>query len=479
MSMLVVMGSGETAPSLVKVHREVDLATPGEGPAVLLDTTFGFQVNADDLVEKHPVLLHRVRGAARRARLWRRADAPQVERERALALLGRARWAFAGPGSPTYTLRQWRGIGVPEPPSRTSPARGGTLVFGSAAACTLGTHAIPVYEIYKAGADPYWEPGLDLLGPLTGLAAVVVPHFDNAEGGRYDTRYCYLGQERLAELECDLPSDVGILGVDEHTALILDLAGRTARVAGTGSVTVRRWASPAASRRELGSGFGARRPAARRGRRRHHREVPPPRPPPAPAPGGGAAGSTATGQPSLRADADAAGSPSRRRSRGRTSTAASPRSSTSTPRSSRGARTPTRTTTSSTRAACCVRSSCGWATSPRSASGTRGRSWAPTSRRCSRCGREHGRPGTTRSPTSSATGWGGRCGGPRHPRGGAVGSRRRRWVADVPGGQVCSVHVRVPRQHVLPMATRSRITTGGDRDARTHAGPAAVRRAGG
>jgi hypothetical protein len=119
-------------------------------------------------------------------------------------------------------------------------ARGGTLVFGSAAACTLGSHAIPVYEIYKAGADPYWEPALDLLRSLTGLGAAVVPHYDNAEGGRYDTRYCYLGEERLALMERRLPDDVGVLGVDEHTALVIDLTRRTARVAGSGTVTVRR-----------------------------------------------------------------------------------------------------------------------------------------------------------------------------------------------------------------------------------------------
>jgi hypothetical protein len=239
MSLLVVMGSGETAPSLVKVHREVDVATPGEGPAVLLDTTFGFQVNADDLVEKTSAYFSASVGLPVELASWRRADDPQVDRERTLALLGRARWAFAGPGSPTYTLRHWRGTPVPEALADV-PARGGTLVFGSAAACTLGTHTIPVYEIYKAGADPFWDAGLDLLGRLTGLAAAVVPHYDNAEGGRYDTRYCYLGQERLAALERELPDDVGVLGVDEHTALLLDLETRTARVAGTGTVTVRR-----------------------------------------------------------------------------------------------------------------------------------------------------------------------------------------------------------------------------------------------
>jgi hypothetical protein len=238
MGLLVVMGSGETAPSLVKVHREVDVATRCEGPAVLLDTTFGFQVNADDLVDKTSTYFSASVGLPVELASWRRADEPQVDRERTLALLGRARWAFAGPGSPTYTMRQWRGTGVPEALADVL-ARGGTLVFGSAAACTLGTHTIPVYEIYKAGADPYWEAGLDLLGRLTGLAAAVVPHFDNAEGGRYDTRYCYLGEERLTALEHELPDQVGVLGVDEHTALLLDLDSRTARVAGTGTVTAR------------------------------------------------------------------------------------------------------------------------------------------------------------------------------------------------------------------------------------------------
>jgi len=146
---------------------------------------------------------------------------------------------FAGPGSPTYALRQWRGTGVPE--ALLDVARhGGTLVFGSAAACTLGTHAIPVYEIYKVGEEPHWEPGLDLLGRLTGLEAVVVPHFDNTEGGGHDTRYCYLGEQRLASMEAQLADEIGVLGVDEHTALLVDVEARTAWVAGNGVVTVRR-----------------------------------------------------------------------------------------------------------------------------------------------------------------------------------------------------------------------------------------------
>ena len=96
-------------------------------------------------------------------------------------------------------------------------------VLASAAAATIGFAAVPVYEIYKAGAAPHWLDGLDLLGVL-GLKVAVIPHYDNAEGGNHDTRYCYLGERRLSRLERDLPADAAVLGVDEHTAAIFDLA---------------------------------------------------------------------------------------------------------------------------------------------------------------------------------------------------------------------------------------------------------------
>ena len=95
--------------------------------------------------------------------------------------------------------------------------------MASAAALTLGVVTIPVYEIYKVGDDPRWLDGLDLLGPATGLRAAVVPHYDNAEGGTHDTRFCYMGERRLRTLEAALPDGTFILGVDGHTALVLDL----------------------------------------------------------------------------------------------------------------------------------------------------------------------------------------------------------------------------------------------------------------
>ena len=234
---LVIVGSGETAPTMVKVHREV-IGSSGPGATVMLDTPFGFQVNADDLTEKIMEYFRDSVGARLDVARWRSRDEPVNERERALALLSRASWAFAGPGSPTYALRQWADTPVPGALLDLA-GRGGTVVMGSAAAVTVGRYAVPVYEIYKVGIEPHWLEGLNLLGSLTGLTAAVVPHYDNREGGRHDTRFCYLGEERLVRLESDLPDDVGVLGVDEHTAVILDLESRTAQVQGVGGLTLR------------------------------------------------------------------------------------------------------------------------------------------------------------------------------------------------------------------------------------------------
>ncbi len=156
----------------------------------------------------------------------------------AVARIRPARYVMAGPGSPSYALRQW--TDGPIPVAMADMLRdGGILTMASAAALTLGVVTIPIYEIYKVGEQPSWLPGLDLLGPATGLRAAVVPHYDNAEGGNHDTRFCYMGERRLRILEDQLPPDAFVLGVDSHTALVLDLDRRTATVSGLGGVTVR------------------------------------------------------------------------------------------------------------------------------------------------------------------------------------------------------------------------------------------------
>jgi hypothetical protein len=96
--------------------------------------------------------------------------------------------------------------------------------------------SLPVYEIYKVGQAPYWEDGLDLLAQV-GLRATVVPHFNNAEGGTHDTSCCWVGRRRLAALRSDVP-DLPVLGIDEHTALVIDPSTREGTVHGQGGVHV-------------------------------------------------------------------------------------------------------------------------------------------------------------------------------------------------------------------------------------------------
>jgi hypothetical protein len=117
-------------------------------------------------------------------------------------------------------------------------ATGAHLVFASAAAIATGRYALPVYEIYKVGEEPHWVEGLDLLGPY-GLELAIVPHWNNAEGGTYDTRFCFMGEPRMRLLEQDLPASTTILGIDEYTACIVDLGSGICQVMGAGQVTVR------------------------------------------------------------------------------------------------------------------------------------------------------------------------------------------------------------------------------------------------
>jgi hypothetical protein len=236
--LLTIMGSGETAPTMVKVHRAVrDRLGPDAG-GVLLDTPYGFQRNADDLSARAVAYFRDSVGMTMTpADVRTRADLEGQKGAAITARMAAAPLLFSGPGSPSYALRQWAGTLVPGLLAEKL-ALGGAVTFASAAALTLGALTVPVYEIYKVGEDPQWLEGLDLLSKV-GIPAVVIPHYDNAEGGTHDTRYCYLGEERLEFLETEIPDGVFVLGVDEHTAITFDLDSGEATIAGNGRVTVR------------------------------------------------------------------------------------------------------------------------------------------------------------------------------------------------------------------------------------------------
>ena len=234
---LAIMGSGETSPTMVKTHRQL-IGRLSQPNAVVLDTPYGFQENAPELalraVEYFDVS---VNTAISPLGLTRMIGADALAVQQGLSALTDADYVFAGPGSPTYALRQWKNTQVPHI-LHEKLQRGGIVTFASAAALTLGTRTVPVYEIYKCGEEPYWLEGLNLLGEF-GIPAVVIPHYNNAEGGHHDTRFCYLGETRLNMLEQQLDDGEYVLGVDEHTGIVIDLNERTAEVVGNGVVTLR------------------------------------------------------------------------------------------------------------------------------------------------------------------------------------------------------------------------------------------------
>lgn len=241
---MVLMGSGETTPTMVTVHKALLDATRkrtghDQLRAALLNTPYGFQENAAEITAKAQHYFdHNVGQRVEAIDAAVMDGARPADVEQALDAVRQADWLFAGPGSPTYALGQWQQAGFSAAMTDVH-RRGGTLIFASAAAVTAGSHAIPVYEIYKAGQPTGWAKGLGLMQQVTGWPCVVIPHFDNAEGQTHDTRFCYLGERRLAAMEHQLPDDAWILGVDEHTACIIDSSTGTVTVHGRGAVHVR------------------------------------------------------------------------------------------------------------------------------------------------------------------------------------------------------------------------------------------------
>jgi hypothetical protein len=245
---LAIIGSGETSPTMVTVHRDLLSRLEPTGPqAIALATPYAFQENAPDVSTRTQRYFAdsvglQVRVAAGTSPNADPGMAPPLipldeeDEARQAAAIRAADWVFAGPGSPSYALAHWQAGPVAAGLRDRVLAGDGLTVLASAAAATAGRFTLPVYEIYKAGGAPRW---LDGLGPL-GLTVALIPHYDNAEGGRYDTRHCYLGERRLALMERDLPADAAVLGVDEHTAVLIDLRTSDVEIRGRGGVTVRR-----------------------------------------------------------------------------------------------------------------------------------------------------------------------------------------------------------------------------------------------
>ena len=238
---VALISSGETTAHAGVLYDRLCNGVTSPFQIAILETPAGFQPNSEAVARKvadylrvrlqnlHPtitLLPARARGSA-----FSPDDPATTE------LLRQAQMIFLGAGSPTYTVRQlvdslaWQRV--------LARQRHGTpLVTASAATIAMGAFALPVYEIFKVGADLHWSAGLDFFGPY-GLHLVFLPHWDNSEGGsELDTSRCFLGQERFNRMLELLPAGLTVIGIDEHTSLLIDLSGGVATVLGRGGVTI-------------------------------------------------------------------------------------------------------------------------------------------------------------------------------------------------------------------------------------------------
>ncbi len=236
---VTLMGSGELTESMTRVHQWITSRINDSVRAVFLDTPAGFELNADNISERARAYVQRYLDVPCALASFKSAKSATVaETKNAVRKIEASNYIFAGPGSPSYAIRNWASTPITDAIARRVD-EGSHLVLASAAAIAIGHYSVPVYEIYKVGADPHWIEGLNLLAPYS-LDLTIVPHWNNSEGGTYDTRFCFMGKPRFDALEALLPEWTVIVGIDEYTACILVLDEDECHVMGAGQVTVRR-----------------------------------------------------------------------------------------------------------------------------------------------------------------------------------------------------------------------------------------------
>jgi cyanophycinase-like exopeptidase len=238
---ILLFGSGETSPTGRKIFEQIFRSLPEKPRLALLETPAGFELNSAQVIRRVAEFFdHRFQNyspqveilPARKRGTRNSPDNPEVVSPLLLADL-----IFMGPGSPSYTVRQLRDS-LAWYYLVARHRLGSVLALASAATIAFSTFALPVYEIYKVGEDIHWIEGLDFFCRY-GLKLVFIPHWNNSEGGvNLDTSRCFMGRERFLDLIEMLPEDITIIGLDEKTALLMDLSRGECQVKGIGSVTL-------------------------------------------------------------------------------------------------------------------------------------------------------------------------------------------------------------------------------------------------
>jgi hypothetical protein len=235
------MGSGETSASGRRMHHRLFEQLPSPVRVAVLETPAGFELNSPAVAERvGDFLAERLTNFRPSISVIpaRRRDGPNSTNSiEVLAPMLEANYIFAGAGSPTYMARHLKGSLAYEYLVGRH-RQGATLCLASAAVIAFSAKTLPVYEIYKAGFDPYWEDGLDFFSAF-GWELAMVSHWDNNEGGEtVDTSHCFTGRARMEPLRKMLAPTTTMLGLDEHTGVLFDFQAERCEVMGRGGLAI-------------------------------------------------------------------------------------------------------------------------------------------------------------------------------------------------------------------------------------------------
>lgn len=238
---IALFGSGETAPGGQKIFDFLFQLAPASPRVAILETPAGFELNSPQVAGSVAEFLqHRLQNykpevevlPARKKGTAFSPDDPKIVHP-----ILESDLIFMGPGSPSYAVRQlqdslaWEYI-------LARHRLGAGLAFSSATTVAVSITSLPVYEIYKAGMDLHWIPGLDFFGHY-GLPLIFIPHWNNQDGGEgLDTSRCYMGESRFQELLDLLPPYQILIGIDENTGLVFDFQAGCLHGVGLGNVTI-------------------------------------------------------------------------------------------------------------------------------------------------------------------------------------------------------------------------------------------------
>ena len=238
---IALFGSGETAPSGQKIFDFLFKQVPHSPQVSILETPAGFELNSEQVagnvatfIQEH---LQNYNPQTRLIPARKKETAFSPDDPEVVLPILESDLIFMGPGSPTYAVRQLENSLAWE----YLVARhrlGAGLALSSATTVAISSFVLPVYEIYKVGQDLHWQSGLDLFSAY-GLSMVFIPHWNNQDGGiGLDTSRCYMGESRFEKLLAMLPEGQSVIGIDEHTGLIIDFKDSCMHVIGSGNVTI-------------------------------------------------------------------------------------------------------------------------------------------------------------------------------------------------------------------------------------------------